>query len=689
MIGLWLLACTGGEPDPVEPAHPILLGGPDTRDRILARLEREPYTRVWDRVEELAAREWEDDGAWETGPNGRNAEAAMANALKAWLFDDAVAAEKAGDFLGRLETDFWVTDDWDANIRVPATTINDALALDLLMATDLVPDEVIAAGKANLLDVTEQIYDRYLLDEFFRQAALYYSQNNHPIRTATALVVPGLLYKDEARVQSWLDWGLGELEYLLSANGQYIQPDGGVSEGPAYYSFAHGAMVATLIAADQALAGDDRFTRTCITRNDVDPWTDHGCVDGESFAFDNPLHSERLLDAADWWVTLQLPWGDRPPYEDGRFGSLNGGGLLTSYGGEGHLTWSWATSRDRAYDLGSSLDTTVWHLGWLDDSVVQVEPPWTTRFMSDAGVAVFRSDWSHDAVWGLLIAEHGSVRKTLHDHVDSLSFTLAAYGEYLLLDPGYYKPNELDNAYTSGPEAHNVILIDGAGAPAKGLLADFGDTDAWLEHTYDGNGLDYAEARQVYQDTELVRSVAFVDDAWFLIADRLTTERTDAREHRWRMGGHAGREAGGVFDLSEEAATWERANAGVVVSLASTAEGLVLTQPPFVSQDAPYVDELGGESDGSTHHEVMDGVVDAVAPGFLAVAMPYRTGEAPLTVAPYDAGPDSAAWRILGPDTEDLVVLTADGELTLTRLVGADPFTLTVGPGAEPVVDGR
>ena len=42
----------------------------------------------------------------------------------------------------------------------------------------------------------------------------------------------------------------------------------------------------------------------------------------------------------------------------------------------------------------------------------------------------------------------------LHDHVDGTSFSLAAFGEYLLIDTGYYKPNSLTNSRTADADAH-------------------------------------------------------------------------------------------------------------------------------------------------------------------------------------------------------------------------------------------
>jgi len=339
------------------------------------------------------------------------------------------------------------------------------------------------------------------------------------------------------------------------------------------------------------------------------------------------------------------------------------------------------------------MDLTAQHLVYLDDSVTATEPPWTNRFLPAAGNAVFRSGWDEQARWLLLVAEQGAARKTLHDHVDGTSFTMAAYGEYLLLDPGYYKPNDLDNALTADAPSHNVILIDGQGAPDKGLLLDFGDTDATLENTVDGTALAYAEAHQSYQQTRIERAAVFVRQRYFIIADRLESEQSTARSHAWRLGGWAGYDVGGVFaphDCSDPdscGVRFERALAGVDVHLASTAPGLQVVEPPLVPLQPPQVEAFDAER-RVADHGVIDGVVEAVAPGFIAVLAPYRVGaapaaeEGPLSVRHLDAGQDAAAWLVEGAGGSEIAWLRKPTAATTLSLPGGP----TLSSDAELVV---
>jgi len=316
-------------------------------------------------------------------------------------------------------------------------------------------------------------------------------------------------------------------------------------------------------------------------RNDRDPWTDHGCVDGEPFVYSTPMRDPAFARTMEWSLALRLPWGPRPPKGDAYFNSPNGQALLTGFGADEAFAWDWQVNRDEPLEVTHGADLVPHHLVWPVLTPADGPPEWTTRVMTEAGDAVFRSSWDEDAVWGLLIAESGAARKTLHDHVDSTSFSMAAYGEYLLLDPGYYKPSDLDNARTAHSPAHNLVLIDGLAAPNKGLLNNFGDADATLEHPLVGGRLEYVEAHQDYQDSHVERSVVFVDGRWFLLADRITTEATEPREHAWRMSGYAGRTAGGEFTLRDDGARWERPLAGADLWLASTAPDLAVELPPF------------------------------------------------------------------------------------------------------------
>ena len=715
MIPLLLfLACT--PPDDTdstvketETVYPRLWITPDDKEFALDRITREPYDDILEALTALADRDYEEPDleVWDHSAHGRNGETAQANALLAFIFDDEERGEKALSFLSQLPDDFETNATWDVNIRMAHPLLGYTDTVDLLLGTDFITAEEAADAEERLTTINQKFYERYILTEFYRKMVLAPSQNNHPIRTASAIGYVAMAFPDHPQSPDWLHWAVSELDYLWGPDGQYVQSDGGISEGPFYYGFALGVSVAFFIAADHVFEPGQVFLRDCINRQDVEPWAGHGCVDGEEFEFENPLKNDLFPSTMDWSMSLRLPWGHRAPLGDGRLGTTpNGGSLLTHYTGEGRYWWDWENNRT-PMQMTHGVNLIGHHLLYLDEEVEPEKPDWLNRFMPAAGNAIFRSGWDDDDLFLLLVAEEGSARMSLHDHVDGTSFQMAAYGEYLLIDPGYYKPNELNNARTSAPEAHNVVLIDGRGAPDKGLLTDFGDTDAFLKNFGETNHLAYSEAHQSYEDTDLERSVLFVDNRYFIVADRLSTSLTDSREHRWRLNGWAGQDMGHTFQLRNDGLHLERDLAGVDVFLAATEDGLVMEEPPFIEWEAPYVHEL--ESDPA-HHGVVDGVVEGVAPRYLAVLAPYRTGvaagdpEAPLTVTAVELNGKTSSWTISDGTNLDWVLLreestsqtfvaptgqslTTDGELVFVRLEGNESLALLVR-GTNLTLDG-
>lgn len=100
------------------------------------------------------------------------------------------------------------------------------------------------------------------------------------------------------------------------------------------------------------------------------------------------------------------------------------------------------------------------------------KPPFLTTVNDTANNATFRNSWNSDAVAGHLenAGGYGS-----HGHNDDLSLTLAAYGNYLLVDPlmGYYNINEdLKERWASSTRGHNTVEInDTVGAGGRWYLA--------------------------------------------------------------------------------------------------------------------------------------------------------------------------------------------------------------------------
>jgi hypothetical protein len=423
---------------PLDDARPTLFVRGEDAPLIRERLSREPYATVHAKLVERAAREREAPHAtvWDHDAIGRNMETAQASATLAWLHDDQAAADKARALLLALPTNFDSNDTWDVNIRMPRVLMPACAAYDMLAGTPWLPQADAQRIAERITGVTAQFFERYLENPVTRQLVLGFSQNNHPIRTATAIGTVAITFADHPSAARWANWAVSELDYLLGPKGRYLQPDGGVSEGPFYYGFAYAPAVAFLIAMERAVDPERRFVRDCRNRQDVEPWIGHGCLEGEPFRFDNPLYQQRFHATVDWSIAMRLPSGWRAPLADGNMVPLNGGALLSSFGGGGHTRWDWENSGDAELPLTSGLDLIGQHLFDFDDTVAAEEPPWRNRFLLDAGAAVFRSDWGEDARWLMLVAERGHARRTLHDHVDGTSFTLAAYGDYLLVDPG-------------------------------------------------------------------------------------------------------------------------------------------------------------------------------------------------------------------------------------------------------------
>ncbi|MCB9797856.1 MAG: heparinase II/III family protein [Alphaproteobacteria bacterium] len=684
-----LLGCAEPEPEPEAPwvqQHPGLMVTAADKERILARLDRSPYDIILEELRTSAERELRtpDPDDWDHSAHGYNGTVAQDAAFLAWLLDDPAYAEKARQAFALLEPGLEDSTDWDVNIRSVRPIMGYCNAYDLLMGMDALSEEEATEARDKLLDITDALFERYVDDDVVRQIALGVSQNNHPIRTASAIGYAALTFPDHPDAEEWSNFAVSELSYLWGPDGRYIQDDGGVSEGPFYFGFGASAALAYFIAARTTEEGggadpDREFVRDCRNRQDVDPWAPNTCVEGERFRFENPLFGERLPAAMEWSLSLRLPDGLRPPLGDAYLYAMNGSALITGFGGPGHARWDWETVLERPYEMDHGNDLLPQHLAWVDDSEEAAPPPWTSRVLPEAGTAALRSGWDADARWLLFVAEAGAARKTLHDHADGLSFSMAAYGDYLLVDPGYYKPNTLDNAVTSAPQAHNVVLIDGEGAPDKGLLTDFGDADAFLLRQHEGLALELAGGDTEYQDTTLSRDVLFVRGRYFIVVDRLASG-SGPREHAWRLGGYAGYDAGHVFELHTDGATWEREQGGVRVYLAATAEGLSVQEPPLVEGEAPHVHEFDLERTVG-HHGVIDGVVQAEAPGFLAVLAPYAVGEAgargPLEVEALDLGPGLAGWRVEGADGVDHVVLREAGAAESFTLPSGEAVTLT------------
>ncbi len=650
--------------DPATATHPFMYLTEDRRAVIETSIQTEPMASIYATLLETAAKELSeiDPQDWDAKAHGDNGEIAAANAFLAWLNDDEQAAQRAISIMDTLTTNWEDHTRWGINIRMPSPLMHYTAAWDFLMATDFISEAQAHAVEMKLTSVTDQFFKYYVLDDTTRQLALTVTQNNHPIRTAAAIGFVALAFPAHPDAPSWLDWAVSELAYLLGEGGQYIQGDGAVSEGPFYFNYGLAPTLPFYIALDNRAAKDSLYTRNCINRSDEDPWRGHGCVDGESFTFTNPMDGELFRRAQDWSLALRLPSGNRAPIGDSPLRNQTGQALFSHFGGPDYLYWDWATNSSDPYRVKGGFELAIPHLAYVEPPAESNPPQWTNRFFIDGGMATFRSGWDNDDRVLILMGENGAARKTVHDHPDGTSFVMAAYGELLLTDTGYYKPNSLQNPVTAVPGSHNLILIDGKGTPAKGLLTDWGDADAFIKNTVDGRALAYAESHQSYQDTEIVRGVAFIRGRYFVIADQLSSDVNTEREYRFRLHAFAGRDLDGSVRLDEYGPRIQRERGSVAVYTASTQGPCLVVEPAFEAFTSPHVHKLEKEAE---HHTVTDSVVMGRSPDFLTILAPYKTGanegpDAPLDVSPVPTD-KGVAWQILGPDSLDIAWIREDG----------------------------
>ncbi|MEE2756903.1 MAG: heparinase II/III family protein [Myxococcota bacterium] len=648
---------------PGTTAHPFMYLTEDRRAVIETSIQTEPMASIYATVLETAAKELSeiDQQDWDAKAHGDNGEIAVANAFLAWLNDDEQAAQRALDIMATLTTNWDDHTGWGINIRMPSPLIHYTAAWDFLMATDFMSEAQAQVIEMKLTTVTDQFFKYYVLDDTTRQLALTVTQNNHPIRTAAAIGFVALAFPGHPDASIWLDWAVSELAYLLGEDGQYIQGDGAVSEGPFYFNYGLAPTLPFYIALDNRAHKERQYTRNCINRSDEDPWRGHGCVEGESFTFTNPMGSELFRRALDWSLALRLPDGSRAPIGDSPLRSQVGQALFTHFGGPDYLYWDWATNPSNPHRVKGGFELAISHLAYVEPPAETNPPQWTNRFFIDGGMATFRSGWDNDDRVLILMGESGAARKTVHDHPDGTSFVLAAYDELLLTDTGYYKPNSLQNPVTAVPGSHNLILIDGEGAPAKGLLTDWGDADAFIKNTVDGRALAYAESHQNYQGTDVVRGVAFVRGRYFVMADQLSSNVEVEREYRFRLHAFAGRDLDGSVSLDEFGPHIQKERGSVAVYTTSSQGACQLVEPDFEAFASPHVHKLEKDAE---HHTVTDSVITGRAPDFLTVLAPYRTAtdagpDAPLDVSSIETD-KGAAWQIIGSDTLDIAWVRED-----------------------------
>ncbi len=158
-----------------------------------------------------------------------------------------------------------------------------------------------------------------------------------------------------------------------------------------------------------------------------------------------------------------------------------------------------------------------------------------------AGLHVMRSGWDKQAQWAFF--DTGPFG-TGHQHSDMLHLSVAAFGKDLLVDGGRYTHEDYFSfdptnwrGYFRSSFSHNVILVDGRGQKGGPLKVD---TPLEEGTAYKNSPVfDYARGtfssgyQEVEGKVEHTRSVLYVREKFWVVADHMETDRLRQLEVLW------------------------------------------------------------------------------------------------------------------------------------------------------------
>ena len=745
----------GGQPDAGAPfelrwppaqaslERPRTLGAQADLEALRSKLDAEPYRSWMQRM----ARRVSDGLAQDPDDHLRGAERLKANAARSlaafhllgWTvadgepepFSTPEERDAAGDevvaFLKSMYTDSRIAvpppvGGWDRDITTSEEIILWTSAYDTLLGGgyELSPEDD-ALIRSNLVALTSALYENYRDPDTANGFPLLH-QNNHRSKVGCAFITAAIVLAEHApepddpraayeNPSEWAVYGFELLERILEYS--HLTEDGVYSEGPFYFRYTSQNLVPMARAWDAWVGGE--------------PWPVEAGVTRVS-----PLRDPRIVRASGWMLDVMLPDGSLAPHDDGNVGRRHYYGLSPIGGGDlSEMYWAWSLARDSQYlaapypyPTDGNIELAPDALFAFDDRILAKAPEGSpTRIYDKGGVAVFRSGWEQDDVVAVVLGEHDvaasfgrgpegdPVFPDSHEHAEPGSFMLYAYGERLMLDPGYlefWRRTDVNK-----PEDHNMVLVDGRG-PVDYLDAstDWGtfapdlpppaDGMAFLSDSFDSAQADGVTVTTSYGAGEygapggasVERRFLFASNRYLVIADRVvSTEAGASHVFSWRFHGNGGGEAAqgdvpneGTFERTGREARWHREKASVVAATVSV-NGLM-----SYSHSTSFHEPGGRDQNGDvarSAHTAWEASREGSDVRALSVVVPYRASAPAPTVVTKSQSIEiiEGDWRSEATlsDGALLVLETVDGierlryaergaELRLAQLAGEGRF---------------
>ncbi len=423
------------------------------------------------------------------------------------------------------------------------------IAYDLLKGAGI-SDLQLSTAKTRLITFTTNLYQKAMASYTILGLKFFtYQFNNHSIMTASALGLAAVVLNDysssniNAQPVNWINAGLYNLDNTLwIENGSYprvSEPDtlAGYAEGPNYFKYGF-ENAFPFIGAMGNFLPDAQVSTT---------------FNGTTRLIPNPWYDERYDGLYDWMNKIRMPDGSFPAIHDSYMGF---GTTIMALSGKSQ--YNWTNPGFNANDpmvRTQYIATNVAH-GAIADCCFQSLPA--------AGSLVFRSSWNPDAVYMHFIGKHGIALTGAKSHHqgDASSFSMAAFGELLAIDPGY--PGSSQASLTNKAVDHNLVLVNGTGPlPPSGELVSTSTNTAFIENCFDTPLLDYGEVEVNYSGAEIIRKTLFVRNKYFLLSDFCTSSSPKSYTFQLHGNGLAGQSPTsptGAFmqDFTNNRGIWQR-----------------------------------------------------------------------------------------------------------------------------------
>lgn len=428
--------------------------------------------------------------------------------------DDAEMKARAKQWL--LEAASWdpmgvtsraYTDEW-------AYRVCNALAWGYDWLYDDLSEEERATVRAALLERTRDIAEHAILNAKIH----LFPYDSHAVRSVSLCIVPcciALLGDDEDdEARDWLNYSI---EFLMTVYSPWGDADGGWAEGTNYWMMG----IAYLIDAANRLksyTGIDLYKRPFLQNT------------GDFPLYCKAPNTRRSTFGDD------STQGDLPAIKTG----LN---MRQFAGVTGKGEYQWYADENLATNPGTEMAFYNW--GWwdtnFDELVYQTDFPMVEATPPKGGLRHFKGigwvgaqhamdDPDNHIQFVFKSSRFGSVS---HSHGDQNAFCMAAYGEDMAIQSGYYVAfnSSMHRNWRRQTRSKNAILINGKGQYAeKDKSKALGATGKIIAaEQRDDHIFIHGDATPAYQSlspevTRAEREIYFVRNSYFVIVDKVDAE---------------------------------------------------------------------------------------------------------------------------------------------------------------------